>query len=238
MSALNPQWNSQDQVKKPALCDFDELFEIHPQLLREVMQSLDLAGDFTSLRAKFLALREWVQLSSAYDIACHACIQEQSPREVSTLWFRIGKKWVSEAHVETGLFPKQGPGPVAARNFDPPQDKLLRWHTNLWLIQIESAFQAWWRNSPHAVVAMLRPNEYPDQLVDISEQLLVSQPDKRAKSVATNTYPYRGRTTAAGRVFLYRPTSELVKWRMAQDQARDMQQATHQITTESDVRRL
>lgn len=237
MSATHPQWNLSDQVQKPALADFDELLEIHPVLLREVMASLPPAPDFTSLRGKFLALREWVMLSSAFDIRCHVCQQQWSSTDVPTLWFPIGKRWISETHVETGLFPRDE-SPGATRDFEPPQDRLLRWHINLWLIQIEAAFQAWWRTSPNAVIAMLRPNTRPEELEDISEQLLIQSPDLRAKSVATNTYPYRGRTTAAGRVFLYLPAAQLVKWRLAQDEGSLLQAQTPQGEGNADARRL
>ena len=221
-----------------AICDFDELIGDYPALLQQVMSSLPCRpyGKTTETRAKFLALREWIMLSSAFDLPCYFCKQEASDAP-GDLWMSVTNQWIGEAQLPDGLFPEGNPGPKDPIPYPVQEDPLMRYHINIWLLQIEMAFQKWWRNSPEGCLAVQIPNGN-FALRDVSEQVLTLPADLRARAVATNSWPDGGTTTVSGRIFLHRPSLDLVARRRAEQQAQELGTQTSASLNDAGGRRL
>jgi hypothetical protein len=204
-------------IDRKSICDFDELFEDHPALLAEVMASLPATQDLGARRGKFLALREWITLSSAYALPCYR-LQSTGNMGDGDLWFKIGQRWIGEVEVDSRLFRTDDPpdGLLTAFNLC-LQDELLRWHTSKWLLRIERAFQSWWKNSVEASVVVLLPTQAGMPGRDITELIFGLDPVERSRAVATNSLPGGGCENISGRVFLHAPSNYLREWRRAQE---------------------
>jgi hypothetical protein len=225
-------------IQAPAICDFDELIGDHPALLQQVMKSLPIHpyGKTTEKRAKFLALREWIMLSSAFDLPCYFCKQETGDGP-GDLWMCVVNHWIGEAQLPDGLFPQDNPGPQNPIPYPVQEDPVMRHHINVWLLQIEMAFQTWWRGSPEGCLAVQIPNGN-SALRDVSEQVLTLPADLRARAVATNSWPEGGATTVSGRIFLHRPSPELVARRRAEQEAQQLDRQTRSPLNGGNERRL
>lgn len=233
-------WPLDQCIATPAICDFDELLGDHPALLREVMGQLPTTphGGTTEKRAKFLAMREWIMLSSAFDVPCYFCEQDAAETAPSGLWIRLLDKWIGETQLPDGLFPEDNPGPERAIPYPVAPDPVMRHHINVWLIQIEMTFQAWWRASAEGCLAVQDPNGVNVPLRDVSEQVFTLPADLRARAVATNRWPDSGAKEVSGRIFLHRPSAALVAWRRSMQEASALGGATKAVLGEVLSRRL
>lgn len=226
-------------VRAPAICDFDELMGDYHPFLREVVALLPVRkiGDHTERRAKFLALREWITLSSAFDIPCYFCKQEEGDDEPATLWIKVIDSWISETHIETGLFRGDDAGPQKALPYPVLEDPLMRRLINLWLIQIEHAFQTWWQESAHACLVIQTRGD-DGGMEDVTRHVLSLPIDLRTNAIARNIWPDGGSGMSGGKIFLYKPSNSLVAWRQSQKDAEKLNDRTRIIASEAQIKRL
>lgn len=226
-------------VRPPAICDFDELMGDYPPFLQGVVACLPVrkAGDPMERRAKFLALREWITLSSAFDIPCYFCKRDAGDAEPATLWIKVVDAWISEDHLDTGLFPLDGLGPQNALPYPMLEDPLMRRQINLWLIQIEAAFQFWWQESPYACLVIQTRGDN-DRMEDVTPHILRLPIDLRTKAIARNTWPDGGSGMSGGKIFLHRPSDTLVAWRQAQQDASALADRTPSASSDTPSTRL
>ena len=224
----------EQRIQGGPIIDFDALFSEYPPCLRGVVAALPLNSDFTHQRAKFVALREWIMLSSAFDLPCYAQPQI-APGSPNRLWMRTGTLWIGEEELDHTPLRLGTDEPSGLRRHEVLVDPLLRHHANLALLRIEAAFQQWGATHPDAVVAILRPPRGTAR--DVSLDLLQLPVEWRHKSVATMAWRAPGSAHYEGKLSLYRPSDALVAQRTAMRQATRLADATVEVAR-SGSRRL
>lgn len=229
------------RIRMPAILDFDELFSSHQAMLPGIMASAATLArrpsSFEMRRAQFLALREWIQLSSAFAIPLYACETDREQQQPRELWLRIGHHWIREQDMDGGMFADPTVKPHDPITWTREEDPAMRVRINIWLLQIEQGFQHWWQHDPEGCLAI---QEKPDgSLRDVSEEVFSLPADLRQSAVATNRWPgcVEG-GQLPGRLFLHIPSGELVGMRRSQQEHARMQGQVEQTTKSKGTNRL